>query len=137
MPTFDSSDELYTVVVPFLTEVTTGPLRHRFATIGTTLKVTYTDPEGIFWLDNSVDPPRVLTGDLIPETSADVEITMSADDGHQLWLGELNVAKALASQRIQFTGPLMKLLTVFPVLKPAFTEYRAYLERTGRSILIP
>jgi hypothetical protein len=131
MPTFASSEELYAIVVPFLTDVTSGPLRDRFAAIGTTLQVTYTDPHGIFWLDNSVDPPRVLTGDAVPDSPADVEMTMSADDGHQLWLGELNAAKALASRRIQVTGSLMKLLALLPVLKPAFAEYRAYLDRSG------
>lgn len=136
MPTFASSQELYAIVVPFLREVTTGPLRDRFAAIGTTLKVTYTDPDSTFWLDNSADPPRVLTGTDIPTTPADVELTMSADDGHRLWLGELNAAKALASRRIQVTGPLMKLLTLLPVLKPAFVEYRAYLDRSGHSALL-
>ena len=136
MPVFATSEDLYAVVVPFLEEVTTGPLRHRFAAIGTTLKVTYTDPRATFWLDNSVDPPRTLTAESIPTTPADVELTMTADDGHRLWLGELNAAKALASRRIQVTGPLMKLLTLLPVLKPAFAEYRAYLERTGHTALL-
>jgi hypothetical protein len=136
MPTFASSTEMYAIVVPFLTEVTSGPLRDRFASIGTTLKVNYTDPDGVFWLDNSVDPPRVLVGDAIPGTPADIEMTMSADDGHQLWLGELNAAKALASRRIQVSGSLMKMLALLPVLKPAFVEYRAYLDRTGHSALL-
>jgi len=43
---------------------------------------------------------------------------------------------ALAQGDIQVTGPLMQLLTLLPVVQPAFARYRAYLTEIGRPDLI-
>lgn len=136
MAVFGSSDELYEIVVPFLEELTSGSLKDRYAAVKATVRVHYTDPDGFFHLDTTAKPPTFATGDAASARPADIVMTMSADDGHLLWLGELNVTKAVAARRIEVTGPMMKLLTLLPAVKSSFAVYRDYLERTGRGELL-
>jgi putative sterol carrier protein len=135
MPVFSSAEEFYELYVPFLEQVSTGHLKKKFLAINSTFKVNYSDPDAVFFMDNTQDPPVIKTGDAVPE-HADIVLTMSADDGHTFWLGDLNVTKALATRRVKFAGPLMKLLGLLPAFQPAFAEYRKYLEATGRTALL-
>ena len=44
---------------------------------------------------------------------------MDADVAHRMWLGELNVAVALANGDVRARGPNAKILAVVPLVKPA------------------
>jgi len=71
-----------------------------------------------------------------PPLDAPIQLALSADNAHRLWQGALNPMTALAQGDIQVTGPLMQLLTLLPVVQPAFARYRAYLTEIGRPDLI-
>jgi len=136
MKAFASADELYAVITPFLDRVTTGNLRSKFSAVGDMVLITYSDPDAQFLLDTRHDPPQVRVGDDASVDSPDIELSMSADNGHKLWLGELNITSALATRKIKVSGPLMKLLGLVPVFQPVYAEYRSYLTEIGRPELL-
>ncbi|WP_158852416.1 SCP2 sterol-binding domain-containing protein [Saccharothrix deserti] len=136
MAVFASAEELYALFVPFLEQVSQGHLKKKFLSIKASFKVHNTDPDSIVFMDCTQDPPVVKVGDAAAAEQADIELTMSADDSHQFWLGRLNVTKAMAGRRVKFSGPLMKLIGMLPAFQPAFAEYREYLVTNGHEALL-
>lgn len=136
MPYFRSSEELYTIVVPFLGDLINGPLRPRLQSVEAAVKVRYYDPDVVFYFNTATDPPLLLTGSDADARPADVELAMAADDGHRLWLGELKMQTAMVTKKITMSGSFMKMLRLLPAFEPAFAEYRHYMLSTGRDDLV-
>lgn len=136
MALFATDEELYALFVPFLEQVSSGHLKPKFLAIKASFKVNNTDPDSTVFMDCTQDPPVVAVGADVANREADIELTMSADDSHQFWLGELNVTKALAMRRVKFSGPLLKLIGLLPAFQPAFAEYREYLAENGHESLL-
>ncbi|NMO91656.1 hypothetical protein HH311_17905 [Actinomycetospora sp. TBRC 11914] len=123
---------------PYLKGIITDPeLGPKFAKANTSFKVNYTEPEANFLLDCTVDPPVLHVGEEATSRAADVDLTMSADDGHKFWLGKLNLPVALARKKVVVAGPVTKLMGLLPALSPAFAKYRQHLSDTGREDLLP
>jgi putative sterol carrier protein len=136
LPTFSSSDELYTVMVGFLREMADDPeLAPKFRAARVSLRLEHTDPEASFLIDTTQKPPAVHAP--AGDRASDVQLAMSADDGHLFWLGELAVMPALASKRVVVTGQMMKMMGLLPAMEPAFKKYRAYLEANGYADKLP
>ena len=136
MPTFSSTEELYTVMVGFMREMAADPeLSHRLRAARVSFKVQHTDPEASIVVDCYQNPPEVHAP--AQDHPCDVSLAMSADDGHRFWLGELAVMPALATKRVQVTGQMMKMMGLLPAMEPAFKKYRAYLEANGYADKIP
>jgi putative sterol carrier protein len=70
------------------------------------------------------------------ELDPDVVLTMEADVAHRFWLGKVNPTMALALGQIKTRGPIAKILTLVPLVKPVFPRYKAQLEAAGRSDLL-
>jgi hypothetical protein len=138
MAVFGSSEEQYAVMEPYLKGIITDEaLRPKFVKAGTSFKVNYSEPEGHFLLDCTVDPPALYSGEEATAREAEVELAMSADDGHKFWLGKLNIPVALAKKKVVVTGTVTKLMGLLPALSPAFGKYRQHLKDTGREDLLP
>ncbi|MFJ9390464.1 SCP2 sterol-binding domain-containing protein [Nocardioides sp. NPDC101246] len=134
MTVFSSAEEMYSVFTPFMQSLTTDPVVGRkFVAANTSFRVNHTDPDGVFLLDATVDPPRLYVGDEAEGKSAEVDLTMSAEDGHKFWLGQLNLPVALARRKIKVDGGVAKLMGLVPALQPAYALYRAHLESIGRA----
>lgn len=137
MPVFASSDELYEIFTPYLEELVKDPaIGPKFVKANTAFRVNYTGPTAIFALDARQDPPAVFAGEEAASCDVEVELTMSADDGHTFWLGKLNMPVALARKKIRVDGPIAKMLGILPALQPAFAQYRAYLASAGQESLV-
>lgn len=136
MAVVSSTEELYTLFVPFLEQVSQGRLKKKFLAIRGSFKVHNTDPDGVIFMDCAQDPPVVRFAEAATAEQADIELTMSADDSHRFWLGSLSVTQALTTRRVKFSGPLIKLIGLLPAFQPAFAEYRQYLVATGRDALL-
>lgn len=132
MSVFDTSDELTSFVTPFLEQIVADPeLRPKFVAGDTSFKVQYTGPDALFLLDCTVDPPAVYAGDQAADRESELKLSMSADDGHKFWLGDLNVPMALARRKVKVEGPVGKLLKLLPAITPAFERYEAYTMAKG------
>ncbi|KXF55782.1 hypothetical protein AXA44_36740 [Rhodococcus sp. SC4] len=132
MAVFESSEQLYGVITPFMEQVTTdAELQPKFVAGNTSFKVKYTDPDALFLLDCTVDPPVIYTDEEAEKRDAEVALVMSADDGHKFWLGQLNIPMALARRKVKVDGPVGKLLGLLPAITPAFGKYRPYAAEKG------
>jgi putative sterol carrier protein len=80
-------------------------------------------------VDATVDPPTVVM-DPGP-TEAEIQLEMAADDGHAFWMGELNMALALAKGKVKVQGPISKIMKLLPAMRPAFPKYKAFLDEKG------
>jgi len=137
MPTFASTDEMYGVVTPYLAGLTTDPVvGPKFSAANTSFRVRYTEPDGCFLLDATQSPAHLSVGDDAVNGPAEVSLTMSADDGHKFWLGDLNLPIALARRKLKIDGPVTKLFGLLPALQPAYAKYKEHLTQIGRTELL-
>ncbi|MFE6862139.1 SCP2 sterol-binding domain-containing protein [Nocardia sp. NPDC057668] len=136
MAIFGSTEELYGTATPFLERVMETGLKDKLVPIGS-FRIVYSDPAGYFLLDPTMDDAlQVTVGDTAAAGDVDVQLTMSADDGHRLLLGTLNIKKSLALRKVKVSGPLIKLLSLLPAFEPIYAEYRKYLTDIGRPELL-
>lgn len=134
MPIFSSTEEAEALMHKFFDQVTSDPdLRPKFVGAGTAFRTLYSDPAAALVIDGRTDPPTVLTGQAANDATVDVELTMSADDGHKFWLGNLNIPMAIARRKVKINGPTGKMLKLLPALQPAFGMYREFLIAEGHS----
>ncbi|WP_020501742.1 SCP2 sterol-binding domain-containing protein [Sciscionella marina] len=137
MAIFQSADEMFGIVEPFLGKVTSDPeLGPKFVKANTSFRVDYHDPSGTLVIDATGDPVRVLTGAEATAADTEVALSMSGDDGHKFWLGDLNLPISLAKRKVKTSGNLTKMLGLLPVLTPAYAQYKAYLKDIGRDDLL-
>jgi len=127
MAVFASADEMYGHFGPYLDGLMTDPvIGPKFTAAKTSFRVNYADPEAAMVLDATRSPAVVITGAAAAAFAPEVELFMSADDGHRFWLGDLNIPIALARKKVRIEGSIAKLLGMLPAITPAFGRYREY-----------
>jgi len=137
MPFFKDADDVYGTLGRFLREVAADPeLAPALKRADTTFQLRLRQPDSIVTVGAPQEdqPAQVDLGDttLQPE----VVLQMDADTAHRFWLGDVNVAVALAHGDIRARGPVAKILKIVPLVKPAFQRYRSQLEADGRQDLL-
>lgn len=131
MATFANAQQVYDTIGLFLDQITKDPeLGPKFVAADTSFLVKYTDPECTMLVDATIDPP-VVTMNPDPATEAEITLEMAADDGHEFWLGNLNMALALAKSKVKVSGPISKIMKLLPAMRPAFPKYKAFLTERG------
>jgi putative sterol carrier protein len=131
MATFANAQQVYDTIGLFLDQITKDPeLGPKFVAADTSFLVQYTDPECAMLVDATIDPP-VVTMNPDPATETEISLAMAADDGHDFWMGNLNMALALAKGKVKVTGPISKIMKLLPAMRPAFPKYKAFLEERG------
>lgn len=137
MATFKDAEEVYKTVGAFMEEITqSDDLGPKFVASKTSFHIHYTDPVADMLVDCTQEPPKVLCGQGVGE-GAEIQLSMSGDDGHRFWLGDLNMTIAMAKGKVKAKGPVSKMMKLLPAMRPAFPRYRAFLEQNGREDLIP
>lgn len=132
MATFSSEEEVYDVMGAFFEQVTKDPeLGPKFQSAKTAFRINYTDPDAALLIDTTQDPIAVRTGEAASNSDVEVELTMTADDGHKFWLGDLNIPMAMARRKVKVDGPVGKLMGLLPAMQPAFGKYKTYLDERG------
>ena len=138
MPVFSSAEEAEKVYAAFFEHITLHPeLRPKFVEAGSAFRANYTDPDSAIAIDASSDPPTVKVGDEARAAPVDVELFMSADDGHKFWLGDLNIPMAMARRKVKIEGSVGTLLGLLPAMRPAFGMYREFLISQGMADKLP
>jgi putative sterol carrier protein len=131
MATFANAQQVYDTIGLFLDQITKDPeLGPKFVAADTSFLVRYTDPDCTMLVDATIDPP-VVTMNPDPATGTEISLEMAADDGHEFWLGKLNMALALAKGKVKVTGPISKIMKLLPAMRPAFPKYQAFLTERG------
>jgi putative sterol carrier protein len=131
MATFANAQQVYDTIGLFLDQITKDPeLGPKFVAADTSFLVQYTDPDCTMLVDATIDPP-VVTMNPDPATETEISLAMAADDGHDFWMGNLNMALALAKGKVKVTGPISQIMKLLPAMRPAFPKYKAFLEERG------
>jgi hypothetical protein len=137
MAYFKDADDVYATLGRFLREMAADPdLAPALKRADTTFQLRLRQPESTVTVGAPQEdqPAQVDVGDtsLRPE----VVLQMDADIAHRFWLGDVNVAVALARGDVRARGPVAKILKIVPLVKPGFTRYRQQLETDGREDLL-
>jgi putative sterol carrier protein len=131
MATFANAQQVYDTIGLFLDQITKDPeLGPKFVAADTSFLVRYSDPDCSMLVDATIDPP-VVTMNPDPAAETEISLAMAADDGHDFWMGNLNMALALAKGKVKVTGPISKIMKLLPAMRPAFPKYKAFLEERG------
>ena len=97
------------------------PQRFEFPDVDMVVNITYapevTDGQHLRWeWSDDVD------------WEPDVEMEMSSEVANRYFQGKENVAMAIARRRIKTSGNVKKALSLMPITKPVFAQYREMLE---------
>jgi hypothetical protein len=137
MPYFKDADDVYANLGLFMRQLAVDPeMTSALKRADTTFQMRMRHPDSVLTMRTPNDevPAQVDLGDttLQPE----VVLQLDADMAHRFWLGQVNVAVALARGDIRTRGPVAKVLGLVPLVKPGFPRYRSQLEAAGREDLL-
>jgi hypothetical protein len=137
MPYFKDAEDVYANLGFFLRQLAVDPeMTSALKRADTTLQLRMRHPDSTLTMrtPSDAEPAQVDVGEttLQPE----VVLQLDADVAHRFWLGQLNVAVALARGEIRARGPVAKVLKIVPLVKPGFSRYRTQLEAAGREDLL-
>jgi hypothetical protein len=137
MPYFKDAEDVYANLGLFLRQLAVDPeMEPALKRVDTTFQLRTRHPDSVMTvrLPQDDQPPQVDLGEttLQPE----VVLQLDADIAHRFWLGQVNVAVALAHGDIRTRGPVAKVLKLVPLVKPGFPRYRQQLEASGREDLL-
>jgi hypothetical protein len=137
MPYFKDADDVYANLGLFMRQLVVDPeMASALKRADTTFQMRMRHPDSVLTVRTPNDevPAQVDLGDttLQPE----VVLQLDADIAHRFWLGQVNVAVALARGDIRTRGPVAKILGLVPLVKPGFPRYRSQLEGAGREDLL-
>jgi len=143
MPYFKDSKECDELLGGFFRKMSEGvaggdevliEIQRRLAEISLIVKFVWRDPVLTLTLDFTRDPFTVhVNDDTINPTAT---FTLTADNAHKFWHGQINLAKALTTKTIVARGPIPRILKLLPAIKPLYTRYPAYLKEQGRADLV-
>jgi hypothetical protein len=130
MGTFKTTEKLEEVLVGFFKLMGETPvIADKLLVSKLIIRFKYTDPDLVVVVDCSGDKIDVRPHDT--ETTAIVEMSMSADIAHRFWFGMVNLTKALTRKEMIAKGPIPKVLKLLPAIKPSYAMYPQYLEANG------
>jgi hypothetical protein len=108
-------------------------IQSKLAEMGLIVKFIWREPVLSLTLDFTKDPFGVYANEETINPTA--TFTLTADNGHKFWHGQINLAKALTTKTIVARGPIPKILKLLPVIEPMYKKYPAYLKDIGRADL--
>ena len=108
-------------------------IQRKLAEMGLIVKFIWREPVLSLTLDFTKEPFGVYANDETINPTA--TFTLTADNGHKFWHGQINLAKALTTKTIVARGPIPKILKLLPVIEPMYKRYPMYLKDIGRADL--
>lgn len=132
---FKDAEEVYEHLGGLFRRLADDPeLGSKLRRADTVVRYEHTEPDAVITVRVKEGEPAEIdfgASGMEPE----VTMAMPADVAHRFWLGEVNVAVALARGQIRAEGPVDKLLRIVPLARPAFPLYREQLIAEGRADL--
>ena len=102
---------------------------------GLVMRVRCVDPDAVITIDARAGVNEIRYG-TYDDDVADVELRMTADVAHRVWLGQADIFTELMRGNIDIRGPLDKLARVRPLIKPARGFYPDHLREIGCAHLL-
>jgi hypothetical protein len=137
MPYFKDAEDVYANLGLFLRQLAVDPeMTPALKRTDTIFQLRMRSPDAVLTVRTPSDeePAQVDLGETTLEP--EVILQLDADTAHRFWLGQVNVAVALAKGDIRTRGPAAKVLKLVPLIKPGLPRYRQQLEASGREDLL-
>ncbi len=132
MSPFRDSEDLHQSLGGFFDTLTTSPEGQLIHRVGGSILFIFHHPEGrILW--SPLPPPgswpafRVLRGAETASVEPLLTFEQDGETAHRFWLGEIDLAQALARQQLRATGPLSRAMKLLPHLDPVYPRYAAWV----------
>jgi hypothetical protein len=130
MAVFQSSEQFYRVMNEVFTYVIQHPEHiEAFTRSNLVIRMRTTDPEAEILLDGRQPPLQVFYGPT--PGRANLEITLTADLLHEMWLGRESTHQAFYTGRIRTSGNLLKALQLTEIFVEAERIYPTVVQRHG------
>jgi hypothetical protein len=130
---FTDSEDLYRRLGGFFTSLTMQPEGQLIHRVGGPVLFLFHRPEGrILWVPSP--PPgswpafRVACGEEAEGVEPLLTFEQDGDLAHRFWLGEVDLAQALARQQLRALGPLSRAMKLLPHLDPVYSRYAAFAQ---------
>ena len=133
MPKYESTEQLYAVLGnTWRKAFEQEDIARKFKSLGIYVHFVVHEPEGELWL---MPDATVHEGawDGTPD-KPEVRMEMKADIAHKFWMDKLNVPMATAKGDIKAKGPVSKIFSLLPVIKPAKKYYPDIAQANGVSL---
>ncbi len=130
------SDALYEILGGFFQTLTTAPEGQLIHRVGGAILFEYNRPKGkILWVPageaDTWPAFEVRVGTEADGVQPLLTFVQDGDLAHKFWLGEVDLAEALARQQLKAIGPLSRAMKLLPHLDPVYERYRAYAVQRG------
>ena len=130
MGLFSSAEQFEKVITGFFNVIAETPkVADELMKSKIVIRFTYTDPDVVVLADCSGNKINITSGDT--ESKAEVDMWMSADIAHKFWFGKVNLMAALTRKQMTAKGPVPKILSLLPAIKPTYEMYPEYLDKNG------
>jgi hypothetical protein len=130
MAVFESSEQFYRVMNDVFTYVIQHPEHiDSFTRSNLVIRMRTTDPDAEILLDGRQPPLQVFYGPT--PGRANLEITLTADLLHEMWLGRESTHQAFYTGRIRTSGNLLKALQLSEIFVEAERIYPTVVQRYG------
>lgn len=134
MAIFESAEAVYETIGTFCQAMADDPeLGPQLASLEMVFTMSLTKPTATISLNCRQHPAALTVGG---PGDGDLVLSMTADNIHRLWLGELNPMTGLATRKIKAKGDVMKAMGLAPILDSANSLYRKVLADIGRADLL-
>ncbi len=132
---WSNSDEVEKAVLGVIGKCFEDPeLRAVGEGLGKTVTFNYNDPDVLIWIKSENNTVEWGVGQA--PTEPDVELSLSADDGHKVWCNKLNLLMAIGRKKIKIKGNPAQLLKLAPMIKKATPHYYEVLREIGKESII-
>lgn len=133
---YPDTESLHEILGGFFKTITMTPEGQLIHRVGGSILFEFHRPSGrILWVP-SPEPDtwpafEVRVGDDIGPVTPLLTFIQDGDLAHRFWLGEVDLAEALARQQLRAIGPLSRAMKLLPHLDPVYDRYRAYAAEQG------
>ncbi len=130
MAVYVSTEQFYTVMKDVFDQVMQHPDHiESFTRSNLVIRMNTTDPDAEILLDGRQPPLEVFFG---PRPGrANLEISLTADLLHEMWLGNESTQQAFLSGRIRTRGNLLKAMQLVELFAEAERIYPAVAQQYG------
>ena len=135
MAQFSDADEVYQFLGGlFEAAFADEELSTAAASAGVVVRMRLSEPESELVID--LPGRQVLVGAAGADAAAAVDLAMSADNAHALWLGRVQPATLIAMRRVKIRGSVRKLLRMQSMGEQLIPVYEKLLSEAGRDDLL-
>ncbi|MCB0158831.1 MAG: SCP2 sterol-binding domain-containing protein [Caldilineaceae bacterium] len=122
MPVFTSDEHLYTVMNDVFTAVTADPGNiDSFMRSNLVIRIRFDAPQAELLVDGRQPPLEVFYG---PRPGkANLEIDLTGDLLHEIWLGRQSTSEAFFSGKIKTKGSLLKMMKLVDLFRECERVY--------------